>query len=428
MPRTKQPFDGTSRALFLPQIPDALDRVLEREAIERFVERRRHETTHHIRPMHPSPPSRMDDDWQPPSQEPPGFTQPDPRTTPVVRCIETRRSIVTMSPIPRPTRQGAPIPGWKKPDPNIEDRDQMIYRLAYEEGVQEQAVIAKRLIEAGFEAISAERIGQILRAHSGRDRILRFLAQAPEGQTFTVRDLAQNLSIDAGRIMYTLDGLAKRHLVTFRNVRNDGVNSGDHKTKIDIALDKRARRSAAVASVMGRLETPPTLVPFADQAAADARLHEAEAVFTAKPSEVVLNEISVVAEPPVPSWTVIEIVGAETIAEAEAKSALQRARLLQQEINDLGAGAPQTVKNSDLRLGAPEPEPVTPWGDHAMLGWPLLRAIRDRHNKAIKIKAALALLEEVGEDDAVLALLDKVTFTPLEEEVVQLLRFLKEIE
>jgi hypothetical protein len=416
MPRTRQPFDGTSRALFLPQIPDALDRVLEREAIERFVERRRHETTHHIRPMHPSPPSRMDDDWQPPSQEPPGFTQPDPRTTPVVRCIETRRSIVTMSPIPRPTRQGAPIPGWKKPDPNIEDRDQMIYRLAYEEGIQEQAVIAKRLIDAGFEAISPERIGQILRAHSGRDRILRFLAQAPEGQTFTVRDLAQNLSIDAGRIMYALDGLAKRHLVTFRNVRNDGVNSGDHKTKIDIALDKKARRSAAVASVMGRLETPPTLVPFADQAAADARLHEAEVVFMGKTSEVVVEpgdhpDIAVTFEPQVTNVGPDRQRDALDIAREHVKRVAANARLLQQEINDRGAGAPVVQP---------------PW--IVLSEWPEFSKIRARAVKATKINAAAKLLEEAGEDEIALTLMGKTDFTTLELEVIKLLRMFEEIE
>jgi len=406
MPGVRRPFDGTSRASFLPLVPDELDRVLEKEAVERFIERQRHEATTHIRPMHPSPPSRgYDDDWQPPSQDPPGFTQPDPRTTPVVRCIETRRSTVTHTPIPRPSRQGMPIPGWRKPPPDIEDRDQMIYKIAYEEGVQELSAIAKKLLDRGFAPISPERIGQILRAHSGRDRILRFLAQAPENRTFTLRELCMALSIDAGRVAYVLDGLAKRNLVTFRDVRNDGINSGDHKTKIEIALNKKAHRSAAVISVMGREPlSPPTLVPFADQAAADARLHEAEAVFTAKPSDVVITS-----------------VGPDQQDEAYAKvdehiaKVVENARLLQQEVNDLGAGKP-------------EPQPIVPWFAGNMGGWPAMRAIRDRHNKAVKIKAALALLEEVGEDDAVLALLDKVTFTVLEEEVVQLLRFLKEIE
>jgi hypothetical protein len=73
-------------------------------------------------------------------------------------------------------------------------------------------------------------------------------------------------------------------------------------------------------------------------------------------------------------------------------------------------------------------EPAVPWFRGNMGGWPSMREVRDRHLKATKIKSALALLEEVGEDDAVLSLLDKITFTPLEEEVVQLLRFLKEIE
>lgn len=91
------------------------------------------------------------------------------------------------------------------------------------------------------------------------------------------------------------------------------------------------------------------------------------------------------------------------------------ATALQQEINDLGAGAP-------------EPEPTVPWVRGNMGGWPTMREVRDRARKVTKIREAAALLEEVGEDDAVLALLDKIEFTPLEEEVVQLLRFLKEIE
>jgi len=105
------------------------------------------------------------------------------------------------------------------------------------------------------------------------------------------------------------------------------------------------------------------------------------------------------------------------LVEEHVKRVAANAALLQEEINAMGAG-PALPEQQD---------PPVPWFRGNLGGWPSIRDVRDRHNKAVKIKAALALLEEVGEDDAVITLLDKITFTPLEEEVVQLLRFLKEI-
>jgi Fe2+ or Zn2+ uptake regulation protein len=112
---------------------------------------------------------------------------------------------------------------------------------------------------------------------------------------------------------------------------------------------------------------------------------------------------------------------------------VEGARKLQEEVNALGAGPKpgNSGPGSDEDWGPTLPEqqdPPVPWFRGNLGGWPSIRSVRDRHLKAVKIRAAAALLEEAGEDDTVLALLDKITFTPLEEEVVQLLRFLKEIE
>lgn len=53
---------------------------------------------------------------------------------------------------------------------------------------------------------------------------------------------------------------------------------------------------------------------------------------------------------------------------------------------------------------------------------PALDALRQRAAKAVKLTAAAKLLEEVGEDTIALELIDMATFTPLEEEVIALLR------
>jgi len=101
--------------------------------------------------------------------------------------------------------------------------------------------------------------------------------------------------------------------------------------------------------------------------------------------EVELVEVSVVAEPPAPTWTVTE-----------------------QEVN--------------------EGQPGLPWIAGNMKDWPALLDLRDRANRAKKLNAAAKILEEAGEDDMVLALMAKTDFTPLETEVIRLLEYLKEIE
>lgn len=74
----------------------------------------------------------------------------------------------------------------------------------------------------------------------------------------------------------------------------------------------------------------------------------------------------------------------------------------------------------------PEPEPLTPWikGDLP----PALRELRERWLKATKLYAAAQLLEAAGEIEVAVSLYDKTKFTELEEEVIDLLRHLKEIE
>lgn len=62
-----------------------------------------------------------------------------------------------------------------------------------------------------------------------------------------------------------------------------------------------------------------------------------------------------------------------------------------------------------------EPQASAPIG-------PALDALRQRAAKAVKLTAAAKLLEEVGEDTIALELIDMATFTPLEEEVIALLR------
>lgn len=123
--------------------------------------------------------------------------------------------------------------------------------------------------------------------------------------------------------------------------------------------------------------------------------------------EVALAEVSVVEEPPVPAWTA-------TIEQPVPPPSYDELLPLVEETYNASAPA--------------QPDPAVPWFRDNMGGWPSLRAIRDRYQKAVKIRAAAALLEEVGEDDTALALFEKVNFTPLEEEVIQLLRWLKEIE
>ncbi|MEY2668627.1 MAG: hypothetical protein RJA59_1265 [Pseudomonadota bacterium] len=68
-----------------------------------------------------------------------------------------------------------------------------------------------------------------------------------------------------------------------------------------------------------------------------------------------------------------------------------------------------------------------PWIKGNLGGWPCIRDILDRAEKATKINAAAKLLEEVGEDAVALELLDKTQFNPLEDEIIDLLKKMGEL-
>jgi len=321
-----------------------------------------------------------------------------------------------------PVATGNAILNWKKPDPRLKDRDAEVARLAFAEGLG-QKEIAEKIAAQGYSPVTPDRIGQVLNAHSGRDRIIRFLVLAPEGAHYTSKEIAIALSIDIARVQYVLDGLQKKNIVSFRDVRN-GPDSSDHKTKVDIHLNRKARGSRIVTSVMGHPAVGS--IPVA-------------AVVNTKPSvEEPLDhpDLAAIFEPVVTDVGLQQDEAYDRVAEHIAKVAAG-ARKLQEEINAMGAGPKpgNSGPGSDEDWGptvTEQPvqpkEPAVPWFPGNMGGWPSMRDVRDRHNKAVKIRAAAALLEEVGEDDTALALLDKITFSLLEEEVVQLLRFLKEIE
>ena len=102
-------------------------------------------------------------------------------------------------------------------------------------------------------------------------------------------------------------------------------------------------------------------------------------------------------------------------------AAIENARLLQQEVNALGAG-PRTVVTENYI--------ERPWRKGGPLeGWPMFAQIRDRFVRARKLNAAAKLLEEAGgQDEMVLTLMGETEFTPLEEEVLEMLKKFGEIE
>ncbi len=291
---------------------------------------------------------------------------------------------MTLAPTPRPNRQGKPIPNWRGREPQQDARDAEVVRLAFTEGLG-QAEIAERIKQQGYSPVTPDRIGQILRVHSGRDRVIQYLAAAPEYERFTARQIATALSLDISKVMYVLDGLLKKGIVDFKDVRNDGTASGDHKTKVDIHLNRRARKSRMVTSVIGLPD--------------DNELLPADAGTMSTVEEVVTN------------------VGPDQQDQAYAKvdehiaKVAENARLLQQEINALGAGKPEPEPTWTLDLSA----------------YPAIKAVRDRAIRATKINAAVKLLEEAGEDEIALNLMTKTDFSPLESEIIAILRELKEI-
>jgi len=74
-----------------------------------------------------------------------------------------------------------------------------------------------------------------------------------------------------------------------------------------------------------------------------------------------------------------------------------------------------------------EPPIARPWVMGNLGGWPAFRDLRDRAVKADKLAAAAKLLEEVGEDDIALSLMAMTEFTPLEGEVIEVLKLFKEL-
>lgn len=112
-----------------------------------------------------------------------------------------------------------------------------------------------------------------------------------------------------------------------------------------------------------------------------------------------------------PERLIEEEAGPEDLS--DVKEVAQRAAAMQEAVNDLGAGPED---QSGVEMAG---EPSIFHLDMAI--FPAIREVRDRARKAKKIEAALRILEEVGEDEAALALMSKIEFTPLELEVIDLL-------
>jgi len=119
-------------------------------------------------------------------------------------------------------------------------RDQVVIQLATEQGVTDQGMIAKRLVEMGYDKITDTRVGQILRANSGRDQIVRFLEEHPD-DTFSSVEISTWTKIDINKVNYVIDALSKKGVVTYKVGRADS----DHRTLVNIVLTKRTRAAIA---------------------------------------------------------------------------------------------------------------------------------------------------------------------------------------
>jgi Fe2+ or Zn2+ uptake regulation protein len=109
----------------------------------------------------------------------------------------------------------------------------------------------------------------------------------------------------------------------------------------------------------------------------------------------------------------------------------ENARALQQEVNALGAGRPEKAGDQFPTPGVVWPDDMIkrPWIKGDLNGWAMFRNIRDRALRARKLNAAAEMLQEAGGyDDAVLTIMAETEFTPLEQEVKQLLELFGEIE
>jgi hypothetical protein len=102
-----------------------------------------------------------------------------------------------------------------------------------------------------------------------------------------------------------------------------------------------------------------------------------------------------------------------------------------EERSPVNIDADRITPPEEYAVSQPEPEPVVDrpaayWVDHPE-EWPAINDLRERAAKAQKLGAAAKILEEVGEDDMVLALMGKTEFTPLEREVIDILDHYQEL-
>ena len=194
------------------------------------------------------------------------------------------------------------------------------------------------------------------------------------------------IRIDGHDVQKTLWALTKNGHVTFRDRR-----IGDRKTQVYAIKPTREGLSA---------------YNFDFQAMSYKEALETTLAETTTPEEWIEPGV-IEPEPEVPEVVV---------------HVLENAKALQEELDEMGAGRqPLIVKKEVVSF-------ERPWIKGNMGGWPEFRDVRDRFLKATKINAAAKLLEEAGEDEIALTLLGKTEFTPLEEEVVDLLRRMGEIE
>jgi len=269
-------------------------------------------------------------------------------------------------------------------------RDQFILHLATEEGITDQGVIAKRVLGAGYEKIGPERVGQILRANSGRDKVIRFLEEHSD-DTFSSVEISTWIKLDINKVNYVIDTLQKKGVVTYKRGRADN----DHRTLTDIAMTKRAR-AAISARATAKSEYLARAAQRASKVTDDSELPADTSTITVDNSAVNSN-----------SWTT--------------------------EPADIPADIQETP-------GTPAPDVITePFqGDHAIalmpngfvmdpltdieisiqdyVKYPLIAKLLDRERD---LNEAAKLLDRHGFDDLELAVLSKMDeYSPLEREVL----------
>lgn len=265
-------------------------------------------------------------------------------------------------------------------------RDQVILRMATEEGIIDQGLIAKRLTELGYEKIGAERVGQILRASSGRDKVIHFLEEHPD-DTYSSTEISNLLKLDINKVNYVIDALAKRGVVTFKV----GQASNNHRTLVDVSLTKRAR-SQIEARVKAAVETAPEVD---------------HAKLTAIPAVELQHD---------------HRKDKETIREVEAIEEVKGTDRVK--LTVVPTEAPQSTPEEPMPAPEPEPKPEVP-DSSAMnitdyLKYPLIGKLMDRERD---LNEAAKLLDRHGFEDLELAVLAKADeYTPLEREIVKFIQ------